>query len=317
MEYRNLGKSGVKVSPICLGTAFRGQKDESVCIRTVEVALDWGCNFVDTANFYGRGWSEQMVGKALKGKRDRVVLTSKVGSPMGEGTNERGLSRYGIMREIEGSLKRLQTDHLDLYLIHQRDPTTPIEETLRAMDDLVRQGKTRYIGCCNFHAWEVAEALWVSDRNGLHPFVTVQSQYNLLHRWEIEPELMPLCRKHGLGMMTYSPLAVGLLSGRFRRGQPPPEGSHWAERPGFDGAMTEQNDRIVQTLIQIGRGHDKTPAQVAIAWILDHPEITSPIIGPDRPEHAEEAFGALDWKLTPEERATLDEVSKKEPVRYA
>jgi aryl-alcohol dehydrogenase-like predicted oxidoreductase len=318
MEYRNLGTAGVKVSPICLGTAFRGQKDDAVCIRTIERALDLGCNFIDTANIYGQGRSERILAKALKGKRDDVFLTSKVTSPVGQGPNDKGFSRYHIMREIERSLERLQTDHLDLYLLHSFDPTTPIDEALRTLNDLVRQGKVRYIGCSNFNAWQIVEALWTSDTHNLEPFVCVQSQYNLLNRWEIEPDLMPVCSKHGLGMMTFSPLAIGLLTGRFRRGQTPPSGTPWEKgKYNFDRAMSAQNDRIVQKLIEIGQNRDRTPAQVAIAWVLDHPEITAAMIGPDTPEHVDENFGGVGWELTPEERSALDEVSELEgPYTY-
>ena len=319
MEYRNLGRAGVKVSPICLGAAFRGQEDEAVCIRTVERALDLGCNFIDTANAYQNGRSEQVLGKALKGKRDDVFLTSKVSSPIGPGPNDQGHSRYHMMREVERSLKRLQTDHLDLYLLHHFDSTIPIDETLRTLDDLVRQGKVRYIGCSNFNAWQLVEALWTSDTRNLESFACVQSQYNLLNRWEVEPELMPVCSKYSLGMMTFSPLAIGLLTGRFRRGLPPPPDTPWGQGEyAFERAMTEQTDRIVRELIKVGRNRDKTPAQVAIAWVLDHSEITAAMIGPDTPEHVDENFGALGWTLTPEERAALDRVSAVEgPRRYA
>jgi aryl-alcohol dehydrogenase-like predicted oxidoreductase len=316
MEYRNFGNAGVKVSPVCLGTAFRGSRhDEALCMRTIERAIELGCNFIDCANIYG---TEPIVGKALKGKRDDVVLTTKVHSAVGQGPNDHSSSRFHIMREVEKSLHRLDTDHIDIYLLHQFDESTPIQETLRAMDDLVRQGKIRYFGACNFNAWHVCEALWVSDVNGLYSFAGIQPQYNLLNRTEVEPELMPLCRKYGLGLMTYSPLAIGLLTGRFRRGQPPPADSPWGSghrHYDFEAAMTEQADRIVQTLVDIGQRRDKTPGQVAMAWVLDHPEVTSIIIGPDRPEHVDENVGALGWQLTPEERAELDNVSQVEPGR--
>ena len=318
MEYRRLGQAGVKVSRICLGTAFRGQPDDAVCIETIERALDLGCNFVDCANYYGRGRSETIVGKALKGKRDDIVLTTKVWSEMGPGVNDSGLSRFHIMREVERSLERLQTDHIDVYLLHSFDAETPLDETLRAMGDLVHQGKVRYTGCCNFSAWQVAEGLWCSDLKNLISFTCIQPQYNLLNRPEVEAELLALCRQHGLGMMTYSPLAIGLLSGRFRRGQLLPDDTPWGRgKFNFEHAMTEQTDAVVQRLIEIAARRGKTPAQVAIAWILDHEEVTAPITGPDLPVHVDEVFGALGWQLEPEERAVLDQVSQPlSPWKY-
>ncbi len=316
MEYRNFGKAGVKVSPLCIGTAFRGSRnDEALCVRTIHRALDMGCNFVDCANVYG---TETIVAKALRGRRDDVVLTSKVHSAIGPGPNDHSSSRYHIMREVERSLRRLETDHIDLYLLHNFDEATLIDETLRAMDDLVHQGKIRYFGASNFQPWRIVEALWTSDRLGINALIGIQPQYNLLNRTDVEPELMPLCRQFGLGMMSYSPLAIGLLTGRFRRGQPPPPDTPWSgasRHYNFGVAMTEQADRIVQALITLGQRRDKTPAQVAIAWILDHPEVTSVMLGPDLPEHVDDAMGALDWKLTREERDELDIVSKVEPGR--
>ena len=316
MEYTQLGRAGVKVSRVCLGTAFRGQADEQVCIRVIDRALDLGCNFVDCANFYGQGRSETIVGKALKSKRDDVVLTTKVWSTMGPGPNDRGLSRFHILREIDRSLDRLQTDHVDLYLLHAFDSDTPLEETLRAMDDVVSQGKARYVGACNFTAAQTVEALWVADALGLRPLVCLQNQYNLLHRLEIEPEVLPLCRRRGLGMMTYSPLAIGLLSGRFRRGQAPPPDSPWAGgHYDYERALTEQADQTIQTLLDIGARHGRTAAQVAMAWLLDHPEVSAAIVGPDSPEHVQDVCGGLEWGLSPEEREALDQVSRVEPPR--
>ncbi|HEY3289906.1 MAG TPA: aldo/keto reductase [Anaerolineae bacterium] len=316
MEYRPFGKTGLRVSPICIGTAFRGSRaDEALCIRTIEQALEQGINFVDCANVYG---TESIVGKAIHSKRDDIVLTSKVHSRIGPGPNDYSSSRYHIMREVERSLKRLQTDHIDIYLLHAYDGVTPIDESLRALDDLARQGKVRYFGACNFNAWQVTEALWASDKRNLDGFIGIQPQYSLLNRSEVEPELIPLVRKHGLGVMTYSPLAIGLLTGRFRRGQKPAADSPWGSGSAhyvFDIAMTEHADRIVATLIDVAAHLGKTPAQVAMAWILDHPEISSIIIGPDRPEHVGENLGALGWKLSSEERAILDEVSKVESPR--
>jgi len=221
MEYRRLGKAGVKVSPLCLGTGVRGELDEARLTRTIERAIDLGCNFLDCANNYGRGRSEQVLGKAIRGKRDDLVITSKVWTPTGPGPNDRGLSRYHIMREVERSLEKLGTDRIDIYYLHNVDPETELEETLRTMEDLVRQGKVRYVGASNYGASQVVELLWTADRLGLEPIACLQNQYNLLHRWQMEPELLPLCRRYGLGLITYSPLAIGLLSGRFRRGEAP------------------------------------------------------------------------------------------------
>ena len=212
--------------------------------------------------------------------------------------------------------------------MHSFDPNTPLEETLRALDDMVRSGKIRYIGCSNFSAWKIVEALWQSDKRNLARFVCIQNQYNLLKRWEIEPDLMPLCHEHGIGIMTYSPLAIGLLTGKFRRGQtPPPGNTPWNKEEGhgfgahkydLETAMTERVDQIVQTLVDVGTRHERTPAQVAIAWILDHPEITAPILGADLPEQVDEAFEVVQWRLPADERHILDQVSQvKMPDTWA
>lgn len=317
MEYRKLGRYGVRVSPICLGTAFRGfwagQTDEKTCIRTIETAVDLGINFIDCANFYFAGRCEEVLGKALAGmkdKRDNLVITSKVWSEIGPGPNDMGTSRYHIMREIDRSLKRLGLDHIDLYLLHHFDHDTPLDETLDAMNDVVRQGKARYVGMCNYTAAQVVEALWVADRHGFATPVCLQNQYNLIHRSGVETELLDRCRRHGLGMMTYSPIAVGLLTGRCRRGQDPPAGSIWAkdvER--FSKTMTPAVDHLIATLIDVATELGRTPAQVAFAWILDHPEVTAAMTGPDQPVHVEEVCGGAGWKLPAEIRRKLDEAS--------
>lgn len=311
MEYRRLGKAGVKVSPICLGTAFRANLEEEVCVRVIERAIDLGCNFLDCANNYGRGRSEEILGRAIKGKRDDLVITSKVWTPTAKGPNDRGLSRFHILREVENSLRRLQTDRVDIYYLHSVDPETEWEETLRTMEDLVRQGKVRYVGASNYSAWQLTELLWTADVNGWEKVVVLQNQYNLLNRKEIEPDILSVCRRHGVGLVTFSPLAVGLLTGLFRRGQEPPEGSPWSQQR-LDQVLSEKGDRLVQTLIDVADGRGCTPGQVAIAWLLDHPELTAPIIGPDLPEHVDEAFGGLEFQLTEEERETLDQASRWE-----
>ena len=309
MEYRNFGIAGVKVSPICLGVAFRGRPDKAIQRATIERAIDYGVNFIDCANTYQRGDSERILGEVIKGQRDRFIITTKVCEPIDEGPNDRGLSRFHIMREIEKSLSRLQTDYIDVYLLHHVDPTTPIEETLWTLDNLVRQGKVRYVGCANFAAWQVCKGLWISDCRNLVPFICVQNHYNLLDR-SLEREIMPFCRTEGLGMMTYSPLAIGLLTGRFRYGVSPPPDTPWGQgRLGFEKIMSPDADQVVETLIRIGIARGKTPAQVAIAWVLSHPEISAAMIGPDSPEQVEENLGGVDWTLTDDERAALDEAS--------
>ncbi len=318
MDYVRLGRAGVKVSRLCLGTAFRGywngHTEEATAIRTVETAIDLGCNFIDCANYYYQGRCEDLLGKAIKGKREDLVVTTKVWSPIGEGPNDQGLSRLAIMREVERSLKRLQIDYIDIYLLHNWDPNTELDETLKAFDDLVRQGKVWYVGACNFTAAQTVEALWTADRGGLDPFFVLQNEYNILQRWGIEPELLPICRQYGMGMMTYSPLAVGLLTGRFRRGETPPADSAWTAGDRFDAALDEKTEQIIQRLVDIGQAQNKTPAQVAIAWILANDDVTAPIIGPDRPEHVEEVFGALDVEFSAEQLQALDELSQWQPL---
>ena len=322
MDYVKLGRSGLKVSRLCLGTAFRGywnsHTDAETATQTIRKAVEGGINFIDCANYYFQGRCEELLGRAVRdmGNRDDLVITTKVWSQIGEGVNDRGLSRFHIMREVERSLERMQLDYIDIYLLHNFDPDTPLDETLRAFDDLVRQGKVRYVGGCNFTAAQVVEALWVAESGGLDRWAILQNQYSLLHRNEIEPEILPLCERFGLGMMTYSPLAIGLLTGHFRRGQTPPADSPWA-RDGdrFDRFMNQRADKLVQKLVEIGQEQDRTAAQVAVAWLIDNPLITAPIIGPDRPEHVEEVLGALKVELSPALYAELDVLSAVEPVQ--
>jgi len=322
MEYVKLGRSGLKVSRLCLGTAFRGywngHTDAETATETIRRAVEAGINFIDCANYYFQGRCEELLGQTIRdmGNRDDLVITTKVWSQIGDGVNDRGLSRFHIMREVERSLKRMQLDYIDIYLLHNFDRDTPLDETLRAFDDLVRQGKVRYAGACNFTAAQVVEALWEAERGGLDRWAILQNQYNLLHRNEIEPELLPLCQRYGLGMMTYSPLAIGLLTGRFRRGQTPPSDSPWAKNTDrFNYFMNEGTDQLVSRLIEMGQAQDRTAAQVAIAWLMANPLVTAPIIGPDRPEHVEEVLGALTVELSPDMRAELDTLSAPEPAQ--
>ena len=316
MEYVNFGKAGVKVSPLALGLGLRGQSDASDAQRLVEHAIDSGINFIDCANIYGLmddraniGHSEEILGKAIQGKRDDVVITSKVFSNIGPGPNDAGLSRYHIMREVERSLKRLNTDHIDIYLIHAYDEGTPQEETVRAMDDLVRSGKVRYIGCCNHQAWQACKALWIADRINATPYMCIQNMYNLLNR-DMETELFGLVREEGLGVMCYSPLAVGLLSGVYSPDEPPPEGTLWSKRPDeFSEKMSGATGHVISTLRRLAAELGKTPAQLAVAWVLSHPEVTVAISGSDTIEQLDDTLGGVGWELDAAVRDELDEVS--------
>jgi aryl-alcohol dehydrogenase-like predicted oxidoreductase len=261
----------------------------------------------DRANI---GRSEEVLGKAIQGKRDDVVITSKVFSEIGPGPNDAGLSRYHIMREIERSLKRLNTDHIDIYLIHAYDETTPQEETIRAMDDLVHSGKVRYIGCCNHQAWQACKALWVADRINAMPYMCIQNMYNLLNR-DMETELFGLVREEGLGVMCYSPLAVGLLSGVYSPDELPPAGTLWANRPDeFSQRMDGETGQVISTLTRLAAELGKTPAQLAVAWVLSHPEVTVAISGSDTIEQLDDTLGGVGWELDDAVRDELDEVSR-------
>jgi aryl-alcohol dehydrogenase-like predicted oxidoreductase len=317
MEYVNFGAAGVKVSRLALGLGLRGQADETAARRLVEHAIDQGINLIDCANIYGPmddraniGRSETVLGQAIKGKRDQLVITSKVASAVGPGPNDRGLSRYHILREIEGTLRRLGTDHVDVYLAHIYDTATPLEETVRAFDDIVRSGKARYVGCCNYAAWQVCRALWVADTLGAAPYMCVQNPYNLLNR-RLEVEMFGLVRDRGLGLMAYSPLAVGLLGGAYRPGQPAPGGSLWATRgpEHYERALAGAAGEVVRTVGEIAAELGKTPAQVAVAWVLSHPEVTCAISGADTIAQLDDVRGALEWELPSDLRQRLDAVS--------
>jgi aryl-alcohol dehydrogenase-like predicted oxidoreductase len=315
MNYRPFAKNAsVKVSPFALGTGFRARADEKTCEAVLNRAIDLGCNFIDCANFYGRGRSETIVGNVIKGKRDDLIITSKVWSRIGEGPNDEGLSAFHIMREVDRSLKRLGTDYIDIYLLHNIDPETQLEETLRATDNLVQQGKVRYVGCCNHTGALITEALWIADKHNYAPYACIQNPYNLLERYKMEADLMPVTDKFGLGIMTYSPLAVGLLTGQFRRGQPL-TGS-WANRQDrFESYMTDQADTLIQTVVDIAKEHNATPAQIAIAWLLNRDNIV-PILGPDHPDQVDDVFGALDIELSNEQHQQLDTVSQPAEIQH-
>ncbi|MFC2069937.1 aldo/keto reductase [Chloroflexota bacterium] len=309
MEYRTLGNSGLKVSEIGLGgNNFGWWADEPTSITVINHAIDQGINFIDTADGYDNGNSEIYIGKALKGKRSGVLITTKFGVPMGEGPNQRGGSRYYIIRAVEASLKRLQTDYIDLYQMHFPDPSTPIEETLRALNDLVRSGKVRYIGCSNFAAWQLTEALWTSRVNNLHSFVTVQPRYNLLYR-EIERELVPCCQAYGIGIFPHSPLAGGFLTGKYKREEEmPADGRLSAPNSSYARIFTDANwEKLAKyEAIASERGH--TMGDLAIAWLLSKPYTSTVIAGARKTEQVSANIAAATWKLTPEEIAEVDAI---------
>ena len=323
MEYRSLGRTGVKVSALCLGCLMFGTKaramesifgdeiGEAESMAIIDRAVDAGINFLDTANAYRRGTSEEIVGKALKrnGHRSRVVLSTKFTASVSDDPNARGGSRRHIIDQCDASLRRLQTDWIDLYQAHHPQSDVPIDETLRALDDLVRAGKVRYIGSSNFAAWQLAESLWVARELGLNRFVSEQPPYHLLDRRR-ERELVPMAQTYGLALLPWSPLASGFLSGKYRRESRLPEGSRlslkneWAAR-----FFTDESFAVVDVLIELAEEKRCTPSQVALAWCMRQPGITSPIIGPRTMEQLEENLRATDVSVTDEDRAALDEVA--------
>jgi aryl-alcohol dehydrogenase-like predicted oxidoreductase len=315
MHYRFLGRTGLKVSEICLGTqTFGWGADEATAHRLADQFVAAGGNFFDTSNIYNQGQSEMMLGSWLKqrGHRSRVVVATKVFFPTGDGPNDTGLSRKHIFDQIDASLRRLQTDYVDLYQTHCYDASTPLEETLRALDDLVRAGKVRYIGASNYAPSQLMRAIMLSEHHGWARFDCLQPEYSLLVR-STEWEILPLCRAEGLGVICWSPLAGGWLSGKYRRGQPAPpdsrvgRGDRWDDLP--EQRESERTWRIVETLREIAAGRGKTPAQVALNWLLQQPGVTAPIIGARTHEQLEDNLGSVGWALTADELAQLDRVS--------
>ncbi|HEY63207.1 MAG TPA: aldo/keto reductase [Caldilineae bacterium] len=317
MEYRRLGRTGLKVSELCLGTMQWGwTATREQAFRVMDAFVEAGGNFLDTADVYSRwvegnpgGVSETIIGEWMKARKNRhqIVLATKVRGRMWEGPNGEGLSRAHIMKAVEDSLRRLQTDYIDLYQTHWFDPETPIDETLRALDDLVHQGKVRYVGCSNYPAWRLMEALWTSDRLGIVRYDSLQPHYNLVHRAEFERELRDVCQTYGIGVIPYSPLAGGFLTGKYRKGQPLPD------TPRAQGIkeryFSDRNFALIDKLEEMGKERGKTIAQIALAWLLADPVITSPIIGANTVEQLTELIGAVEVRLTPEEKQTLDELS--------
>jgi aryl-alcohol dehydrogenase-like predicted oxidoreductase len=315
MDYRALGRSGVRVSPLCLGCMMFGRRTEAEESYTiVDRALDAGLNFLDTANVYGRGSSEEITGQALRrdSRRQRVILATKVHGVMADDDpNASGNSRRHIIAECEASLKRLQTDYIDLYQIHRPEPGTPIDETLRALDDLVRSGKVRYIGTSTFGAWQVVEALWASRELGLNRFVSEQPPYNILDR-RIERELVPMAQTFGIGLIPWGPIGGGLLSGKYRRGEPPPPDTRFGSGDAnLRKRLVEQVYDVVDQLQPIARSKDCTLVQLALAWVMQQPGITSPIIGPRTLEQLDEYRGAAAITLP---QADLDQIDAIVPA---
>jgi len=318
MKTKRLGNTGLKVSALCMGTMqFGWSVDEVDSHKIMTAAFEAGINFFDTADIYSKwvdgnpgGVAETFIGNWMKQNqipRDQIVLASKVRGQLGKGPNDEGLNRVHIMNSVEASLRRLQTDYLDLYQAHWSDEETPIEETLRAFDDLIKQGKVRYIGASNYAAWEMMQALWVSDKYNLARYDSLQPHYNLIYRDEFERELRAVCETYAIGVIPYSPLAGGFLTGKYRRGEPLPE-SKRAE--GRQKAMTEKNFALLDEMEKMALFHEATISQVALAWLLADPIITSPIMGATSIAQLDENLGAVDVHLTEEERGVLSKMTE-------
>ncbi len=324
MEYRALGRSGLRVSALTLGTMTFGGKGFFAKVgatgvddarRQLDQCIEAGVNLVDTADVYSEGLSEEIVGEVLRGRRDDLLVATKVRFRMGPGPNDAGLSRHHIIRACEASLRRLGTDHIDLYQVHEWDGHTPLEETVEALDLLVRTGKVRYIGVSNYAGWQLMKALGVAERRGLSRFVSQQIYYSL-HGREAEYELIPAAVDQGLGVLVWSPLAGGLLSGKYRRGHEAPAGSRqlsdWNEPPVYD---QEKLYDIVEALVEVGQAHGVSAAQVALAYTLGRPAVTSVVVGARTSEQLADNLAAADLRLSEEERSRLDDVSRP-PLTY-
>lgn len=317
MEYRKLGNTGLEVSRLCMGTMqFGWSLNEADSHRILSATYEAGINFIDTADIYSKwvdgnpgGVSETIIGNWIKQDqipRDKIVIATKVRGEMGQAPNDQGLSRVHILNAVEASLRRLQTDHIDLYQSHWTDNDTPIEETMRAFDDLVKQGKVRYLGASNYAAWELMQALWVSDKYNLVRYDCLQPHYNLIYRAEFERELRAVCETYGLGVIPYSPLAGGFLTGKYRKNQPLPESKRAKDRK---HAMTEKNFALIDEMEVMALRHQVSIAQIALAWMLADPVITSPIIGATSIGQLNENLGALNVKLSEDEMISLNKMT--------
>ena len=317
VNYVKFGTAGVKVSPMALGLGFRGQFDQNEAVKVIHTALDSGINLIDCANVYGWmddrkniGSSEVALGKALKGRRDDVVITSKVFSPIGNGPNDQGASRYHIMREVERSLTRLDTDHIDVYIFHGVEDMSLFEEQFRTMETLIQHGKIRYVGVSNFQAWQIMKALEVQKHINAQPLIAVQNPYSLMNRTQ-EDELFPMVRETGIGIMGYSPLGVGLLSGTYKSGETPDESTLWgSRRKGMIGRyMQGRAGKVIAAVEEVAADLGVSMPQVAMAWVMAHPEITVAISGADTVDQMKDVAAALELKLSDDVMARLDEVS--------
>jgi aryl-alcohol dehydrogenase-like predicted oxidoreductase len=306
MEYRQLGSAGVRVSVIGLGTnRFGAATVPQTEVNTIiAAAQDLGINFIDAANTYTQGQSEATLGVALKGRWEQFVVASKFVLPIGPGPNHRGASRYHLMQALEGSLRRLQSDHIDLYYVHRWDPTTRLEETLRALDDLLRLGKVRYLGVSDFAAWQLAQANVLAELRGWTPLVVIQSEYNLLAR-DVEREVLPYCQAQHVGFVPYYPLAGGFLTGKYRRGEPPPPGSRGATNPRVQKYMTAANFALLERLTTWADARGRGLNELAQAWLLAHPQVCSVISGATKLDHVLSNVRAASWTLTPTEVAEV------------
>lgn len=312
MEYRQLGNSGVRVSVIGMGTNQFGNKVEQTAVNNiVAAAQDLGINFIDTADVYAGSKSEETLGNALKGRWQDFVVATKVFFKTGEGPNDTGTSRYHIMNGINASLKRLQTDHIDLYQMHRWDENTPIEETMRALDDLVTAGKVRYIGASAYAAWQLAEANLLAEFRGWASFVTVQSHYHMLER-EVEKEVIPYCQAHGVGFIPYFPLAGGFLTGKYKRGEAAPAGSRGESSQYVQRYMTDENYTTVETLSSWAEERGHTMAELAHAWLLAQPQVCSVISGLTKLDHLEANAKAAGWGLAAEDLEQIQTVLRGE-----
>ncbi len=317
MDYVRFGTTGMKVSRICLGCMGFGNTEWTIELEEsrpiIQRALDLGINFFDTANVYAGGRSEEITGEVLRGHRDDVIIATKVFNPMGEGPNDRGLSRVHILRQIEASLQRLQTDYVDLYQTHRWDYTTPIDETLRTLDNLVHQGKIRYFGASSMYAWQFAKSLWTSERLGLERFISMQNHYNLVYREE-EREMIKLCQDQGIAVFPWSPLARGFLTGRYKRNQESDSARYKYDRDLTSRYFRSEDFDVVERVEEVAREKGVTTPQIACAWLLHKDYVTVPIIGVTKIEHLDAAVEALEIKLSSADIERLEEPYVTHPI---